>query len=66
MTGSTIERSPAQDDCSARLTVALRQMVYETTSLSPCEPDGSHWCKIGAEALAQARAALALAKALGK
>jgi hypothetical protein len=33
-------------------------MVYETTHLSPMEPDGSHWCKISAETLANARAAL--------
>lgn len=38
---------------------ALERMVYETTSLSPLEDDGSHWCRISAEALAIARAALA-------
>lgn len=37
---------------------ALQRMIYETTHLSPEEDDGSHWCKISAEALAQARAAL--------
>ena len=40
------------------LRAALQRMVYETTHLSPMEDDGSHWCKISAEALAQARAAL--------
>jgi hypothetical protein len=38
---------------------ALRQMIYETTHLSACESDGSHWCKISGEALAKARAAYA-------
>ena len=42
-----------------RLRVALRQYVYETTSLSPREDDGSHWCKISANCLSNARAALA-------
>lgn len=42
-----------------RLREALRQYVYETTSLSPLEDDGSHWCKISANCLSNARAALA-------
>lgn len=37
---------------------ALRVMIYETTHLSPMEPDGSHWCRITADALNTARAAL--------
>lgn len=37
---------------------ALEVMVYETTNLSPMEDDGSHWCKISRNALAQARAAI--------
>lgn len=37
---------------------ALRQMVYETTHLSPMEDDGSHKCRISAAALADARSAL--------
>jgi uncharacterized membrane protein len=43
----------------ARLRVALRTMVYETTHLSPEEDDGSHWCSITADALQAARSALA-------
>ena len=42
-----------------RLRGVLRQYVYETTSLSPREDDGSHWCKISANCLSNARAALA-------
>ncbi len=38
---------------------ALERMVYETTHLSPCKPNGDHDCTISAEALAQARATLA-------
>lgn len=41
-----------------RLREALRVMIYETTHLSPMEPDGSHWCRITADALNTARAAL--------
>ena len=37
---------------------ALREMIYETTHLSPQEDDGSHWCKISKSALEKARAAL--------
>lgn len=40
------------------LELALRNMVYETTHLSPAEDDGSHWCRVSSEVLAQARAAL--------
>ena len=43
---------------------ALREMIYQTTSLSPMEPDGSHWCRITAEALGKARDAYN--KSLGK
>ena len=42
----------------AELEAALKQMVYETTSLSALEDDGSHWCRITREALAAARKAL--------
>lgn len=38
---------------------ALRQFIYETTSLSPMEVDGSHWCKISAACLEEGRRALA-------
>ena len=41
-----------------RLREALRVMIYETTHLSPMRPDGSHWCRITADALNIARAAL--------
>lgn len=46
------------DDETERLRDAPRQMVYETTHLSPQDDDGSHWCRISKGALAQARAAL--------
>jgi hypothetical protein len=49
---------PLNDPLVLALVEALRRMVYETTSLSPLEDDGSHWCKISKDALAQARAAL--------
>jgi hypothetical protein len=42
----------------AELEGALREMVYETTHLSPEYDDGSHWCKISKRALEKARAAL--------
>lgn len=45
----------------ADLVDALRGLVYETTHMSPLESDGSHKCRITADALAKARAALALA-----
>jgi hypothetical protein len=48
-------------DAEARVKVledALREMVYETTHLSPQEDDGSHWAKISAAALGRARTAL--------
>jgi hypothetical protein len=37
---------------------APREMVYETTHLSPQEDDGSHWAKISAATLERARIAL--------
>ena len=43
------------------LLAALVVMVYETTHLSPCRADGSHDCRISGDALAKARAAIALA-----
>lgn len=44
---------------SSVITEALRRMVYETTHLSPCKPNGDHDCTIKAGTLAYARAALA-------
>ena len=41
-----------------RLRALLREAVYEATHLSPQEPDGSHWAKMSAAWLAQARAEL--------
>lgn len=38
---------------------ALREMIYETTHLSPEEADGAHKCIIPARALSNARSALA-------
>lgn len=35
---------------------ALRTFIYETTHLSACENDGSHWCKISKETLEKGRA----------
>lgn len=46
---------------TAGLFEALEEMVYETTHLSPMEPNGDHWCRISAQALANARAALSKA-----
>ena len=43
---------------AAELKAALREMIYETTHLSPQEEDGSHWCKISKHTLAKARAAV--------
>lgn len=37
---------------------ALKEMVYETTHLSPMEPDGGHRCWISGPTLKRARAAL--------
>ena len=44
----------------------LRQMIYETTSLSPLEDDGSHKCRITKNALVEARAAFQAHTALRK
>lgn len=41
-----------------RLREALREMVYETTHLSPCKPNGDHDCTIKADTLVRARLAL--------
>jgi hypothetical protein len=41
-----------------RLRAALTEYVYETTHLSPQNDDGSHWCKISKDMLANARIAL--------
>jgi len=43
---------------NARLREALRELIYETTHLSPQEDDGSHRCTITGETLRKARAAL--------
>jgi hypothetical protein len=40
---------------------ALVAFVYRTTSLSPQEDDGSHWCRIPKTTLNKARAAIARA-----
>jgi predicted hotdog family 3-hydroxylacyl-ACP dehydratase len=40
------------------MAAALRAMIYDTTHFSAVRDDGSHDCRIGAEALANARAAL--------
>lgn len=40
------------------LEIALAEMIYETTHLSPREDDGSHVCKISQGALQRAREAL--------
>ncbi len=53
--GPIIQRLESEN---ARLRGVLQAMVYETTHLSPCRPDGSHDCRISGEALAAARAAL--------
>lgn len=47
-----------QQEEIGRLREALKCMVYETTSLSPLEDDGSHKCRITKACLARARAAL--------
>ena len=41
-----------------KLRTALRELIYETTHLSPQEDDGSHRCTITGETLRKARAAL--------
>ena len=41
-----------------KLREALRELIYETTHLSPQEDDGSHRCTITGETLRKARAAL--------
>lgn len=43
---------------AAMLEDALRQMVYEATSLSSEEGDGSHWCRITGDTLRKAREAI--------
>lgn len=40
------------------LEIALAEMIYETTHLSPQEDDGSHICKISRETLQRARDAI--------
>lgn len=42
----------------AVLREALERMVYETTHLSACKPNGDHDCTVKADALAKARKAL--------
>jgi chromosome segregation ATPase len=41
-----------------KLRAALRELIYETTHLSPQEDDGSHRCTITGETLRKARMAL--------
>jgi|SRR6185312_11104677 len=53
----SIDQLAAKDAEIARLREALGAMIYETTSLSSMEDDGSHWCRITKEALELARAA---------
>lgn len=50
--------APTEATESECLREALARMVYETTHLSPCKPNGDHECTIKADALAMARAAL--------
>ena len=52
------DRIEALEAENERLREGLREYVYETTHLSPQEEDGSHWCKISANCLNSARAAL--------
>ena len=52
------DRIEALEAENERLREGLREYVYETTHLSPQENDGSHWCKISANCLNNARAAL--------
>jgi hypothetical protein len=52
---AAIERLTAERD---RLRAALVNLVYEVTHLSPQREDGSHDCRISAEALQIARKAL--------
>lgn len=56
---SALLSSPRVEDVR-RMREALKEMVYETTHLSSSEEDGSHICKISAQTLSQARAALSL------
>lgn len=53
--GAIIFRSQRK---AAMLETALANLVYEVTHLSPCNDDGTHDCKISAEALRIAREAL--------
>ena len=48
----------SQEERIAELQEALTAFVYETTHLSPCRTDGSHDCRIPAQTLSRARAAL--------
>lgn len=47
-----------QGDIIVQMSIALREMIYEATHLSPAEADGSHWCKISGETLRSARGAI--------
>lgn len=49
-----LEKAEAENE---QRKAALERLIYEVTHLSPCEDDGSHWCKISAEVLQQARVA---------
>ena len=51
-------RATAAEAREVKLLAALATFIYETTHLSPMEADGSYWCKISADCLSKARAAI--------
>lgn len=53
-----------RDEALRTCVEALAALIYETTHLSPRDDDGSHWCRITADALEAARDALATARAV--
>ncbi len=55
-----VSEDPAEEaaDEIEKLRAALRELIYETTHLSPQEDDGSHRCTITGETLRKARMAL--------
>jgi transcriptional regulator with XRE-family HTH domain len=55
---NAITRAEAAEAKCAGMAEALKEMVYETTHLSPPEDDGAHKCRISAAALSRAREAL--------
>lgn len=50
--------TPRSQRKAALLETALANMLYEVTHLSPMNDDGSHQCRISAEAVRLAREAL--------